>query len=153
MQRLLSPLRQIGKPSSSTASISPAESKFKVMVELMLPQVVPLPTEPAVIATSFIGKIRVAMVEPLAIFLKTTFGLLVSIVRLTLLPTRASCCTCLMKEASASLLTLSSKVLTLANLLIDPAAKIPSRIITTTSSTMVNPSSSEFLTDTIIMDR
>ena len=31
-------MRQIGKPSSSTASISPAESKFKVMVELMLPQ-------------------------------------------------------------------------------------------------------------------
>ena len=67
MQRLLSPLRQIGKPSSSTVSISPAESKFKVMVELILLQLVPLPTVPAVIATSLEGKLRVVLTAPLTI--------------------------------------------------------------------------------------
>ncbi len=37
------------------------------MVELMLPQVVPLPTEPAVIATSLVGKLRVVLTAPLTI--------------------------------------------------------------------------------------
>jgi len=71
MQRLLSPLRQIGKPSSSTVSISPAESKFKVMVEVILLQLVPLPTVPAVIATSLAGKLRVVLTAPLTIDVTT----------------------------------------------------------------------------------
>jgi len=139
MQRLLSPLRQIGKPSSSTVSISPAESKFKVMVELILLQLVPLPTVPAVIETLLVGKLRVVLVAPLTTSEKAKLAPEVSIFRLALLFTRADCCTDLDNEISVSAAFRLSKPLGFTNLPKPRLPRIPNINITATSSTIENP--------------
>ena len=61
------------------------------MVELMLPQVVPLPTEPAVIATSLVGKLRVVLTAPLTIDDTTILEPLGVSVNCTLARPKADC--------------------------------------------------------------
>ncbi len=139
MQRLLSPLRQIGKPSSSTVSISPAESKFKVMVELILLQLVPLPTVPAVIATSLFGNLREVEVTPSKIASTTTLSWSEVNFSLTVSPPSALCCEDKHSDTRLSFVVRSSKDPFSANRL--PTAEIRTIIkaTTETNSTSVNP--------------
>lgn len=139
MQILLSPLRQIGKPSLSTDSISPVESKSKVIVELMLPQLVPFPTVPAVIVTSLVRKLREVLVAPFTIPSTTILSWLEVNFILTVSLPRALCCEDRASETRLSLAVRSSKDPFSANRMPTAEIKTVIKAITATNSTNVNP--------------
>jgi len=105
----------------------------------MLPQVVPLPTVPAVIATSLVGKLRVVLTTPLTIEEATVFEPLAVIVNCRLLAPRAACCVDLIIPNKAFKETNSSNVAVLFNLFDTIDVITATTAITATNSTTVKP--------------